>query len=533
MIDFKQKIEEEEKKQKKFGNQNEEDLLISQKSKRITTYSIAVIVLALIFAGRVMMSSLNATNWFTTGIFNNFKHLIPVADKKMNGEELDHINILLLGVGGEGHDGAYLTDTIILASLKPSTKQVSLVSIPRDLVTPVSNWEKINSINAYAETKNPGSGGPVTTQAISTLLQIPIQYYVRVDFNGFINIIDKLGGIEVNVENTLDDYSYPILSQEDNPNYFARYEHLHIKKGLQTMNGSLALKYARSRHAAGIEGSDFARARRQQLVLEAVKNKLFSAQTLLNPIMIAKLINEFNKNISTNLSVWEILRVWDLFKDVDRSQMTTKVLSDAPDNLLISGRGQGGAYILMPRSGNFSDIRNLVQNAFSSGTTTPALTTPVHIPITITDQASVSILNGTWISGLASKHATLLEQAKFNILKIANAPIRNYTQTIVYDLSNGNKKSSLKALEKITGAVESSSWPVWLTEYSTNKTTLATSSTTASATDSPITTNLTTTTTIDLSTTTPATSETSTATVLPYANPDFLIILGTDANEDK
>ena len=127
------------------------------------------------------------------------------------------------------------------------------------------------------------------------------------------------------------------------------------------MNGATALKYARSRHAAGSEGSDFARARRQQLVLEAIKDKLFSTRTLLNPVMITKLANELNKNISTNLSAWEILRLWDIFKDVNRSQIINKVLSDAPDGLLISGTGEDGAYILTPRSGNFSEIKKLMK----------------------------------------------------------------------------------------------------------------------------------------------------------------------------
>jgi len=483
MIDFKQKMEEEEKRERRglLTPEDEELLLNNKKRKRIVTYTIAILVIALVFSGRVIMSSQNASDWFAGSIFNKLKHLVPSVDNKLTGEENDRINILLLGMGGEGHDGAYLTDTIILASFKPSTKQVSLISIPRDLVTPVSNWRKINSINAYAEQKTPGSGGPETIKAISELLQIPIAYYVRVDFSGFSNIIDQLGGIELNVENTLDDYAYPILGQEDNINYYARYEHLHFDKGQQNMNGSTALKYARSRHALGLEGSDFARARRQQLVLEAVKNKLFSSRTLLNPAMISKLVNEFSKNISTNLSAWEILRLWDVFKDVDRSQIINKVLSDAPDGLLVSGTGEDGAYILTPRSGNFSDIRRLVQNIFSDNN---ILTE--NKPETITDGARVLILNGTWISGLAGKTAVILEQSQFNILKTGNAPERNYTQTTIYDLTDGNKKDSLNILKKITNASSSYSLPEWVKNYQN------------------------------------ASSTTST--------PDFLLILGTDAN---
>jgi len=467
MIDFKQKIEEEDAKarrENRFSSSPEDIELIlnSKKRKRFVTYTIAIVAIALIFSGRVLISSQNATAWFSEiGIINKIRHLVPSSDNKLKGEENDRVNILLLGMGGEGHDGAYLTDTIMLASFQPSTKRVSMISIPRDLVAPVSGWRKINSVNAYAEQKNPGSGGPATTQAISELLQIPIDYYIRADFNGFVNIIDELGGIDVNVENVLDDYTYPAYGQEDNPNYYARFEHLHFDKGWQTMNGARALKYARSRHASSLEGSDFARAKRQQLVLEAIKEKLLSSRTLLNPVMITKLVNQFNKNISTNLNTWEVLRLWELFKDVNRSQIINKVLSDAPDGLLVSGKGEDGAYILTPRSGNFSDVRNMVRDIFL----VEGETQPKEETVTIKDNSSVMILNGTWISGLASNTASSLGQSKFTILKTGNAPTRDHEQSVIYDLSAGAKPDSLTALKKITGAAQSYDSPDWIRDY--------------------------------------------------------------------
>ncbi|MFA5024425.1 MAG: LCP family protein [Patescibacteria group bacterium] len=465
MIDFNQRMKELEKEERRTQTDIDADNLLfnNRKRKRIITYTIAIIVVALIFSGRVLMSSQNATNWFPGSTFlNRIKHLVPSASKQLKGEENDRINILLLGMGGEGHDGAYLTDTIILLSLKPSTKQVSLVSIPRDLTAPASGWRKINNVNAFAEAKNPGTGGTVTATAISDLLQIPIDYYIRVDFNGFTKIINELGGVEVNVENTFDDYTYPAAGQEDNPNYYARFEHLHIDKGPQTMDGTLALKYARSRHALGLEGSDFARARRQQLLLEAVKAKLLSRQTLLNPVMVSKLVNEFTNNVSTNLSVWEMLRLWDLAKDIDRNQIINKVLSDAPDGFLVSATGEDGAYILVPRSGNFSSIRNMVQNIFNDAS--GIVTTPKPIE-TISDNASVVINNGTWITGLASKTSITLGESKFKVLRTGNAVERTYTESIIYDLSYGRKNNSLEILKKITGATQAFDSPDWLKDY--------------------------------------------------------------------
>ncbi|NCN99623.1 LCP family protein [Candidatus Falkowbacteria bacterium] len=467
MIDFKKQLEEADRLEGREPDIAEELIAVTggKKTKRFLTYTIAVVVVILVFSSKILISGQSGSTWWPQGemFINSLRHLVPSADKKIKGEENDRINILLLGMGGEGHEGSSLTDTIMLASFQPSSKQTSLISLPRDLVAPISNWQKINSINAYAEQKEAGSGGTATAAAMSELLQVPIEYYVRIDFSGFATIIDELGGITVNVENTLDDYSYPILGQEDNPDYYARFEHLHIEKGRQNMNGSLALKYARSRHAAGIEGSDFARARRQQLVLEAVKEKLLSSNILLNPIIVTKLISELNKNISTNLNVWEILRLWDLFKDIDRSAIINKVLSDAPDNLLVSGRGEGGAYILTPRSGNFAEIRNLVQNIFTDNVVISA--TQSLIPIN--DSAKVLVLNGTWITGLAGKTAVMLEQYKFNILNTGNAPERNYSQTTVYDLSAGTKTESLSVLKQSTDAYQSFQLPTWLTNYQT------------------------------------------------------------------
>lgn len=451
---------EEIDRRENLGEEYAELIGRHRKKRRAAYFIAAAIIIGVIFTGKIIMSSPNASSWLPGGsFFNTIRRLVTGEDRQLQGEENDRVNILLLGMGGEGHDGAYLTDTMLLVSIKPSTKQVAMLSLPRDLVSPVSNWQKINSINAYAEQKNPGSGGEMTKKAIGELLQVPIQYYVRADFGGFVRVIDELGGVEVDVENTLNDYSYPIEGQEDNPNYYARFEHLHIDKGPQTMDGSLALKYTRSRHAAGMEGSDFARARRQQLVIEAMKNKLLSEQTLLNPIMIGRLISEFNKDVSTDLNVWEIIRLWNLTKDVNRDQVINKVLSDAPDGLLVAGTGEDGAFILVPRSGNFAAVRQLAQNIFSLDSPKPAKAE------VIASGASIIINNGTFITGLANRTSAALAGRGFTVLKIGNAPQRDYTQTTVYDLSSGKKVSALSSIEKATGAKQGDTMPDWLASY--------------------------------------------------------------------
>ncbi len=412
----------------------------------------------LVFTNQVTISDQSSTSWISRlPIIKQLKHLAESADRKLKGENRDRINILLLGMGGANHDGGYLTDTIILASIQPSTGKVAMISIPRDLAVPIENmgWRKINHINAFAEMEKRGSGGIAISQALSDILDQPIDYYVRVDFQGFINIIDKLGGIEVNVDNTFDDYRYPVMGREQAENYESRYEHLHFDKGPQIMDGKLALKYARSRHAYGIEGSDFARARRQQKIILAAKDKMFSLKTILNPKTIADIISETKEHISTNLKIWEILKLKEMLKDIDKTKITNKVLDNSPNGLLVDTISQEGAYLLMPKSGDFSEIQYYVKNVFVDA--------PKEIKNkVITEHATIEVRNGTWINGLASKVSLDLEKMGFSVIRIGNSSRQNFQKSVIYDLSYGEKSKSLAILKEKTNANVSFGLPDWL-----------------------------------------------------------------------
>lgn len=404
----------------------------------------------------------NDASWIDNiPIISQVKHFAESADRNLKGEDRDRVNVLLLGVGGANHDGGQLADTIMIASVKPSTKGVSLFSIPRDLTVPINGYgsRKINSITSLAEAKEKGSGGTAASEAIGTLLEQPMDYYVKVDFDGFEKIIDEVGGVDVYVDNTLDDYSYPVRGREDDPNYYARYEHLHVDKGWQHMDGALALKFARSRHGVGGEGSDFARARRQQKIIEAVRDKILSAGTLLNPGKVSSIIGSLQENISTNLKVWEIVKLWTLVKDTKSDQIANKVLDNSPSGLLIDGKGENGAYILTPRAGNFSEIIDSFNTIF--GSTGPRADT---VPTQSSEQISVTILNGTWINGLGGRVALDLEESGVTIMDIANASRHNFEKSVIYDLSFGSKRKGLEFLKEKTGANIAAAIPDWLKE---------------------------------------------------------------------
>ncbi len=427
--------------------------------KKFTIFLIIFLITgAMVFSSQVIVSNQDNDSWFARlPIIKQIKNLVESADQKLKGEDGDRINILLLGMGGIGHEGAYLTDTIILASLEPSTKKVSMISIPRDLAVPIEDmgWRKINNINAFAEVETSNSGGLAVSQAVSDILNIPIDYYFRLDFEGFVNIINELGGINVYVENTIDDYSYPVMGMEDAEPYENRYEHLYIEQGWHKMDGELALKYVRSRHTAGVEGSDFARSRRQQKVLEAVKENILSLNTLFKPKMIADIINQFNEHINTNLKIWEILKLWDMFKDINKDNIINKVLDNSPNGLLVDMIADDGAYILVPRSGDFAEIQYLVNNIFSDA--------PQEFKSKVSqERATVEVRNGTWINGLASETALDLEKYGFTVVRIGNSSRQNFQKSVIYDLTYGEKSESLAILKNKTNANIAFSLPQWL-----------------------------------------------------------------------
>ncbi|MFW5888468.1 MAG: LCP family protein [Patescibacteria group bacterium] len=423
------------------------------------------IVLITSFSTKVLISGQGGSYFFQhLPVVGNLKHLAESSEKKIKGEERGRINILLLGIGGKNHSGGELTDTIMLASIDPEEKKAALVSIPRDLTLPVAGMgrPKINSINAYAE-QDGENGGVALSQALSDVLDMPIDYYVKADFQGFINIIDELGGVEVDVKHTLNDYRYPIKGKEADENYDDRYEHLYIEKGKQEMDGELALKYARSRKSMGAEGSDFARAERQQQIIQATKQKFQDTNMVLKPKLISDILNELNDHIDTNLKIWEIVKLWEIGKDIKIGDIEREVLDNSPNGLLASRINEEGAYILIPRNGDFSEIKYFIKNILSSSKENKGKEEKDEKTVEIED-VKISVRNGTWINGLASRTSIDLEKLGFEVIRVANSSKKNFETSVIYDLAFEEKTEALKKLKEETGANISFNMPEWLKE---------------------------------------------------------------------
>ncbi len=329
----------------------------------------------------------------------------------------DKVNILFLGIAGGVHDGSNLTDTIMVASYNLKTNQLYLFSIPRDLWLPALK-SKANAAYEIGMAKNDGLG--MTKTVMGNILGIPIHYALRVDFRGFVTAIDALGGVDVIVDKQFDDYLYPIQGKEDDMcgstekemdfsaddakklnidpgkqkvlilpdgqiatdsaiedngiKYFScRYEHISFDKGLMKMNGAIALAYVRSRHGTNGQGSDFARSKRQQQVIEAARKKILSANTLMNPQKISELISTFGKSIDTDIPLNDILEFYNLSKKLDKTH--SFVLDDSPKIDLPNNRTSllvhppaadyGGAYVLISQDDDFAIVQGYVKKILS------------------------------------------------------------------------------------------------------------------------------------------------------------------------
>lgn len=435
---------------------------------------VGIFVFATLGTFSLRVTSGNDQGLSSFSIISTIHRFVQAGDRKLKGEDQDRVNFLLLGIGGEGHEGPQLTDTIIFGGYKPSTGSVGLLSIPRDLSVPMGGygWRKINSANAYGEAETKGAGPKKTISIVEDILDQKIQYYVRIDFDGFAKFIDAIDGIDVYVDRAFTDAQYPIYGKEetvcaqrdaDAPDtttglYDCRFEALSFKQGWTRMDGDMALKFVRSRHGSNGEASDFARSRRQQKVLTAVKEKIFSVSTLINPLRINELFSAIRENVATNIEPWEILRMANILSTIDRSAMITRVLDASPSAPLYSTIVNGG-YVLLPKNDDWEPIRAMAESLLSNETdSSPLSEKPIRI----------EIQNGTAIPGLAAHAAALLETEGYTIANIGNAAAHSSRLTRVYDFTNGLRREELAALRKFLEANVSLSASGWLLSGNTS-----------------------------------------------------------------
>lgn len=348
----------------------------------------------------------------------------PFDFSKLKGEREGRINVLLLGVGDADHEGPGLSDTVMVASIDPKNNQMAMISLPRDLRVHIPGYGEHKINEAHSD------GGPeLARQTVEQTLGITIHYYVRANFTGLKQAVDAVGGIDVNVQESLSDPEYPC----DKNQY--RSCGLLIKKGQQHMNGDTALKYARCRK--GNCGDDFGRALRQQEVLQAVRQRAVSLGNLLNPLKVGQMASALGDNIKSDLSVNQILRLAKMVQLIWHDRTYNVVLNIEPGGYLVNSSSSSD---LLPSDGTFDEIRLFVKDVFRLA------------PIWAENPALI-IQNGTKTVGIGAKLRDKIAQDgyRIDIEALSNAARTDHATSEIIDYSNGANLNTQRYLEDLIG----------------------------------------------------------------------------------
>ena len=360
----------------------------------------------------------------------------------LRGAQKKRINVLLLGMAGKGKPGQYLTDTIMIASIDLENNRVALLSIPRDLYVEIPSagiQTKINSVYQYgrnASEKDENEASGMMKKTITEITGLEMHYFLILNFDGFEKAINDIGGINIMNEQDIYDARYP------GPNY--SYETFELSKGFHKLDGATALKYARQRH--GDPEGDFGRAKRQQQIMQATKSKIFSAGTMFDVFALNKLLDTLGENIRTDISTSEFADFFELTKKLD-TQNITSVVIDAwnRDSLLKVSHVQYGpvrAFVLVPRIGNYSEIRELAENIFDRNKIERKKEELAK------ENAYIAIINRSGNLQVAGKIKNVLqENLSYKNVFILTENNKNVSaKTIAYDLTDGQKPFTLDEL---------------------------------------------------------------------------------------
>ncbi|MGI5835214.1 MAG: LCP family protein [Chloroflexota bacterium] len=340
------------------------------------------------------------------------------ASPTQEPEDGGRLNILLLGLDQRDDErGAPTrTDTMIVVSIDPKKKIAAMISLPRDMWVEIPGFanNRINVANFLGDlNKLPGGGPELAKKTVERNFGLKIDYYARVNFRGFEKIVDTLGGITVNVEKAIIDHEYPTEDYE--------VMSIYIPAGVQHMNGTVALQYARSRHSE----NDFGRAKRQQKVLLAIREKALALDVIPK---IPSLMGTMKDMIDTDIPPQEMIRLGMMAKDIDADNVHSLVIDQ---KLVTPFKGEGGADLLMPKK---EEIKAAISALFLD-------------PKVKSEAATIEVANGSGQSGLATRTGEYLISQGFDVVDVSSADRNDYKTTQI--LVNTGKTATAKALAEI------------------------------------------------------------------------------------
>ncbi len=272
-------------------------------------------------------------------------------DYIMPAKDDNRLNVLVLGM--EGSDdinsnigGPLLTDSMMLFSYNKTSDKAAVVSIPRDIYVKIDlNTKKTGKLNELYEYGYYHKNGGISyvEEMLSRITGIHIDKTVMIDFTAFKKLIDEVGGIDISLAQPF---------EEDKQWSYKFY----LPAGPNHLDGEQALYYARSRFSS----SDFDRARRQQEILFALKDKFAKLNFWSDPIKAVSILNTVHSNITTDFNIWDTKSLLSLAKNINSSNI--KKYGISTDNLLYESRDSSGSYILLPKGDNFMQIKQFFKD---------------------------------------------------------------------------------------------------------------------------------------------------------------------------
>jgi LCP family protein required for cell wall assembly len=333
----------------------------------------------------------------------------------------ERINILVLGIDQRaGEEGAFRTDTMLVLTLDPVSKTGGVLSIPRDLWVPIPGYgvERINAAHVFGQRDDyPGGGPALATKTVESNLGIPIHYYARIDFKAFVELVDRIGGIDIYVEEEIDDPTYPSHDPADPYGY----DPLYIEPGQHHFDGEMALKYARTRSTAG---SDFDRADRQQKVLKAIFKKVTRLDML--PTLVTQapqMWHTLQDSVDTNLKLDQIIALARLASEVDLDDVRFGAIDEGYTIPYVT---EDGAEVLILLRDKTRELRDELFTGESAADEEPDGGTLLE-----EEEATIEVLNGTLKTGLAADVTERLRQENLNVIRTGNAERQDIEESLV------------------------------------------------------------------------------------------------------
>jgi len=429
----------------------------SLKSKIIRRLIIVLIVVLFSIGGFALYKLIHAGGNILQGsVFDVFQSQPLKQDS--NGRS----NFLILGTSEDdsGHDGADLTDSMLVVSVNQNSKDIYMFSVPRDLYVEYGSAcveGYAGKINSYFSCVDSGTDAQAeqarlvgTQKLVGNIFGLDIQYGIHVNRTVIQEAVDAVGGVDVDVQGSNGDLGVLDRSFDgkcNNTCYYVKYEN-----GVHYLDGEHALYLAQARgHSAptyGLGNSNFDREKNQQKILIALKEKAMSTGTLTNLSAVTKLLDAMGNNLRTNIQTNEIRTIMQVASEITQDNIHTISLF-GDENAVVTTGTYGGASAVIPSAGVFkySGIQALIMKNLTSN------------PVT-RESAPIVVLNGTGQSGYGQTKADALTSEGFNVSLVNNAPDGTYGKVEIYKIGDGNNATADKLSNMFNVSIKNETPPV-------------------------------------------------------------------------